>query len=90
MDARITEKCITFVLPELKDEQRRVHFEQLRQELNSLPEIDYELVNKAKLEYFESHDFRMFVYEQDERKTGLSLAELYKVYTEGSMQLSLF
>ena len=45
---------------------------------------------KAKLEYFESHDFRMFVYEQDERKTGLSLAELYKVYTEGSMQLSLF
>ena len=42
------------------------------------------------MEYFESHDFRMFVYEQDERKTGLSLAELYKVYTEGSMQLSLF
>ena len=45
---------------------------------------------KAKLEYFENHDFRMFVYEQDERKTGLSLTELYKVYTEGSMQLSLF
>lgn len=45
---------------------------------------------KAKLLYFESHDFRIFVYGQDERKTGLSLTELYKVYTEGSMQLSLF
>lgn len=45
---------------------------------------------KAKLEYFENHEFRMFVYEQDERKTGLSLTELYKVYTNGSLQLSLF
>ena len=45
---------------------------------------------KAKLAYFEDHNFRLFVYEQDERKSGLSLTELYKVYTDGGMQLSLF
>ena len=45
---------------------------------------------KAKLEYFENHDFRMFVYSHDEHDSGLSLTELYKIYTEGSMQLSLF
>ena len=38
-------------LPELKDEEQRNRFEQLRQELNSLPQIDYERVNNAKMEY---------------------------------------
>ena len=38
-------------LPELKNEQKRAHFEQLRQELNALPEIDYERVNNVKLDY---------------------------------------
>ena len=38
-------------LPEIKDEKRKVYFEQLRQELNALPQIDYERVNKAKMEY---------------------------------------
>ena len=38
-------------LPEIKDEERKAHYEQLRQELNALPQIDYERVNKAKLEY---------------------------------------
>ena len=32
----------------------------------------------------------MFVYSHDEHDSGLSLTELYKIYTEGSMQLSLF
>ena len=38
-------------LPELKDEQLRVQFEALRQELNALPQIDYERVNAAKMDY---------------------------------------
>lgn len=38
-------------LPALKDPQRKAHFEQLRQELNTLPQIDYERVNQAKMDY---------------------------------------
>ena len=38
-------------LPQLKDEALRTHFEQLRKELNDLPQIDYERVNNAKMEY---------------------------------------
>ena len=38
-------------LPEIKDEKRKTHFETLRQELNALPQIDYERVNNAKMEY---------------------------------------
>ncbi len=35
----------------LNDEGRRRYFEDLRQELNALPTVDYERVNKAKNEY---------------------------------------
>ncbi len=38
-------------LPPLKDNTRRLHYESLRQELNALPQIDYERVNSAKIEY---------------------------------------
>ena len=38
-------------LPEIKNEERKTHFEQLRQELNALPQIDYERVNNAKMKY---------------------------------------
>ena len=38
-------------LPALKDEAQKEAFEKLRVELNALPQIDYERVNKAKLEY---------------------------------------
>ena len=38
-------------LPEAKDLQTREKFEALRQELNALPQIDYERVNEAKMEY---------------------------------------
>jgi 4-alpha-glucanotransferase len=38
-------------LPPLKDEARRQYYEQLRQELNALPQIDYERMFKAKMEY---------------------------------------
>lgn len=36
---------------ELKDKKRREYYENLRKELNALPEVDYERVNKAKAEY---------------------------------------
>ena len=38
-------------LPEIKDEKRKAHFEQLRQELNALPQIDYERMFTAKMDY---------------------------------------
>ena len=38
-------------LPEIKDEKRKAHFEQLRQELNALPQIDYERMFSAKMDY---------------------------------------
>ncbi len=38
-------------LPALADEKRAAEFEALRKELNALPQIDYERVNNAKLEY---------------------------------------
>ena len=38
-------------LPQIKDEQLRIKYEQLRQELNALPQIDYERMFKAKMDY---------------------------------------
>ena len=38
-------------LPEIKDKATREKFEQLRQELNALPQIDYERMFAAKLDY---------------------------------------
>ena len=38
-------------LPEIKDEQLKTKFEELRQELNALPQIDYERMFKAKMDY---------------------------------------
>lgn len=49
-------------LPTLKDENVRTHFEALRTELNSLPQIDYERVNEAKTAYLRA------VYEQEKAK----------------------
>jgi 4-alpha-glucanotransferase len=40
-------------LPEIKDEERKAHFEQLRQELNALPQIDYERMFAAKMDYLQ-------------------------------------
>ncbi|MDE6443457.1 MAG: 4-alpha-glucanotransferase [Muribaculaceae bacterium] len=36
---------------ELKDENRMEHYRKIAKELNMLPEVDYETVNKAKVEY---------------------------------------
>ena len=38
-------------LPAIKDEAKRAEFEALRQELNALPQIDYERMFQAKLDY---------------------------------------
>lgn len=38
-------------LPEIKDKEKRAQFETLRQELNSLPQIDYERMFEAKMDY---------------------------------------
>ena len=38
-------------LPEIKDEKLKNQFEQLRQELNALPQIDYERMFAAKMNY---------------------------------------
>ena len=38
-------------LPEIKDEKLKNKFEQLRQELNALPQIDYERMFAAKMDY---------------------------------------
>ena len=47
----------------LKKEADRQRFEQLRQELNALPQIDYERVNDAKLEYLR------LLFEQEGKQT---------------------
>ncbi len=49
-------------LPALEDEKKRKEFEALRQELNALPQIDYERVNNAKTEYL------MLLYKQEGKK----------------------
>ena len=38
-------------LPLLADEERRTYYEQVREELNALDQIDYERVNRHKMEY---------------------------------------
>ena len=38
-------------LPELKDQEKKAQFETLRQELNALPQIDYERMFTAKMDY---------------------------------------
>jgi 4-alpha-glucanotransferase len=38
-------------LPEIKDKEKKAQFESLRQELNSLPQIDYERMFEAKMDY---------------------------------------
>ena len=43
--------CDLRQLPEMKDEAQRAEFEQLRQELNALPQIDYERMFAAKMDY---------------------------------------
>ena len=43
--------CDLRQLPAIKDEAKRAEFQQLQQELNALPQIDYERMFKAKMAY---------------------------------------
>ena len=49
-------------LPPIADAAKRKKFEELRQELNELPQIDYERVNNAKTEYLH------IIFEQEGKK----------------------
>ena len=64
-------------LPWIEDADTRKKFEDLRLELNSLPQIDYERVNDAKTEY-------MAVLYQQEGKKVLASAEFKKFFAEAS------
>ena len=66
--------CDLRQLPALKDEQLKARFETLRQELNQLPQIDYERMIAAKKEYLEE------VFKQEGAKTKRS--KEYKDFVE--------
>ena len=65
-------------LPPLKDEQRRQYYEQIRQELNALPQIDYERMFSTKMDYLRE------VYAQEGAKTRRTAA--YKHFVEANQQ----
>jgi 4-alpha-glucanotransferase len=65
-------------LPKIKDEQKRTEFEALRKELNALPQIDYERVNNAKMDYL-----RM-IYAQEGAKTMKTAA--FKTFFENNKE----
>ena len=67
-------------LPALKDEALKAKFEALRQELNALPQIDYERMNNAKLEYLRA------LYEQ-EGKTILKSEAFKKFFNQNEAWL---
>jgi 4-alpha-glucanotransferase len=61
-------------LPELKDEKKRKYYETLREELNQLPQIDYERVNNAKIDYLKE----LFAQEKDEVKKSAAFKAFFK------------
>ena len=65
-------------LPPLKDEKDRQRFDRQRQELNSLPQIDYERVNNAKLDYLH------LLYQQEGKATLASAP--FKEFFAGAEQ----
>ena len=65
-------------LPEIKDEKLKAHFEQLRQELNALPQIDYERMFNAKMDYLQA------LYKQE--GTAVKRSAAYKQFVEDNEQ----
>ena len=65
-------------LPEIKDEKLTAHFEQLRQELNALPQIDYERMFNAKMDYLQA------LYKQE--GTAVKRSAAYKQFVEDNEQ----
>ena len=66
--------CDMRQLPEIKDQAKREAFEKLRQELNALPQIDYEKMFAAKMNYLRE------LYAQEGSKTLKSAA--FKAFFE--------
>ena len=66
--------CDLRQLPAIKDEAKRAEMEQLRQELNALPQIDYERMFKAKMDYLH------LLFEQEWTKESKS--DEYKTFFE--------
>ena len=62
-------------LPPLADAEKRIYFEELREDLNSLPQIDYERVNEAKTKSLHA------LYVQ-EGKQMMETAEFKKFFAE--------
>ena len=61
-------------LPPIKDEAKRAAFEQLRQELNALPQIDYERMFSAKMDYL--HEiFAQEIAKTKRQKSYMTFAE---------------
>ena len=65
-------------LPEIKDEAKRAEFEALRLELNALPQIDYERMFKAKMDYLK------VLFEQEWKHVKATKA--YKQFYEDNRQ----
>ena len=65
-------------LPEIKDQETRDKFEALRQELNALPQIDYERMFSAKTEYLR------VLYKQE--GTSVKRSAAYKQFCEDNSQ----
>jgi 4-alpha-glucanotransferase len=61
-------------LPELKDETLRQKYEALRQELNALPQIDYERMFAAKIDYLRD----LFAQEWNNVKRRASFKQFYE------------
>ena len=70
--------CDMRQLPPLKDESERQRFELLRQELNALPQIDYERMFAAKMEYLH------LLYKQEGAKTKRTAA--YKQFVDDNKE----
>ena len=67
-------------LPPIADPAKREEMEQLRQELNALPQIDYERVNRAKNEY-------MSILFEQEGKEVMASAEFKKFFGQNKLWL---
>lgn len=65
-------------LPPLKDGKQRNDYAALREQLNQLPQIDYERVNEAKLSYLR------LLYKQEGK--AMMATHLYKVFFEETQQ----
>lgn len=63
-------------LPQIKDEAKKEEFEQLREELNALSQIDYERVNESKNKYLKE------IFEQEGK--SIMQTDNYKLFFEES------